>query len=643
MHKYGCLHFYGNGSMTWLLKIAGAREWLASQGIREDFINYAIGNDRIPRKLQKWMAVQLHRRYEVEVAQYSEQRQFDINTNAGDQGMAVHISPEEFISNSKQDVIAISDWYKWVLRHQRVDISQLDWDSALEEVENWQQLMEEQQGEGHPSSYKYPKGWNGKDFEEMGNRYIMVEVPVEDLVNEGAIMHHCIGRDEQGYAEQVNNGQTKIFSLRDAKGWPHVTLEVSDKNYVNPEDQETIQEIWDQDESHHVYDEAGNLVDIDYEGIDEENNINRGKEDWAVEQIQGKQDKPPIDKYRPYVCQWLKNHPEYEHSEDQILSVSPESELLANIEQDRMSSDNFNKYFKHLSEDTMHQLEARIQEDGGKNWSPAAVNEMISGLQPPFDPHIPLLKSLLSEEFADTIRAFAADTLSVAMRTSSHNPVEREWVKDQLRHERYSPQVAAELLELLKDTSRYDAKKHKNVVYDFPKDAQEIVLDVSDRFADPGKFPMASQMHVDILGGLAQSVDPDTAVKLVERAYPKSITTSYEIRMHLGNLDPQHFYNIWARLPQNIQQKLEKDDLTSRGYSAPPIYSYDWLKPHEKALEQWKKYEAEQSRVENNNKQLQHNKLPDPELPQWQAKWHPEWQQASSNWLVKITQTTIPQ
>lgn len=43
------------------------------------------------------------------------------------------------------------------------------------------------------------------------------------LKYEGDVMGHCVG----GYCDDVMSGNTKIFSLRDAKGEPHVTIEVA--------------------------------------------------------------------------------------------------------------------------------------------------------------------------------------------------------------------------------------------------------------------------------------------------------------------------------------------------------------------------------------------------------------------------------
>jgi len=51
----------------------------------------------------------------------------------------------------------------------------------------------------------------------------------EALKYEGDTMGHCVG----GYCDDVREGNSNIFSLRDAKGEPHVTVEVRPKKYDN--------------------------------------------------------------------------------------------------------------------------------------------------------------------------------------------------------------------------------------------------------------------------------------------------------------------------------------------------------------------------------------------------------------------------
>jgi hypothetical protein len=50
------------------------------------------------------------------------------------------------------------------------------------------------------------------------------------LKYEGSTMRHCVG----GYCDDVWSGDTRIFSLRDNKGEPHVTIETGPSDYLEP-------------------------------------------------------------------------------------------------------------------------------------------------------------------------------------------------------------------------------------------------------------------------------------------------------------------------------------------------------------------------------------------------------------------------
>jgi hypothetical protein len=76
-----------------------------------------------------------------------------------------------------------------------------------------------------------PEGW--KYMEKSGN-YVMPDGTItgtgpgerslqDALRYEGDTMGHCVG----GYCDDVLSGRSRIFSLRDAKGQPHVTVEVA--------------------------------------------------------------------------------------------------------------------------------------------------------------------------------------------------------------------------------------------------------------------------------------------------------------------------------------------------------------------------------------------------------------------------------
>lgn len=80
---------------------------------------------------------------------------------------------------------------------------------------------------------------------EFDNGWSMVKVPTEhDLDVEGEFMGHCVGGDD--YARKVSKGKCTIYSLRDPKNEPHVTIEVAEphpkKGTPNPRvEREVIQ------------------------------------------------------------------------------------------------------------------------------------------------------------------------------------------------------------------------------------------------------------------------------------------------------------------------------------------------------------------------------------------------------------------
>jgi hypothetical protein len=72
-----------------------------------------------------------------------------------------------------------------------------------------------------------PDGWtekNGAYYDPQGERHVHpgTESLADALKYEGETMGHCVG----GYCPDVVEGRSRIYSLRDKKGQPHVTIEV---------------------------------------------------------------------------------------------------------------------------------------------------------------------------------------------------------------------------------------------------------------------------------------------------------------------------------------------------------------------------------------------------------------------------------
>lgn len=88
------------------------------------------------------------------------------------------------------------------------------------------------------------------------------------LAEEGNALGHCVG----GYCDSVASGESKIYSLRDAKGKSHVTVEVDE----NPRT-------------------AADAQNPDYLS--------------SIVQIKGKQNRAPVAAYLPYVQDFVRNAP----------------------------------------------------------------------------------------------------------------------------------------------------------------------------------------------------------------------------------------------------------------------------------------------------------------------------------------------
>lgn len=133
-----------------------------------------------------------------------------------------------------------------------------------------------------------------------------VDVADSALRNEGDIMGHCVG----GYCEMVHSGKSRIFSLRDGKGMSHVTVEVS------PPDPR-VQGTTPRDFANMIggdllrrYNEAYKTADMSVErSIVQSPEYQAWMKDKPsdIVQIKGKQNRAPVDKYLPYVQDFVKS------------------------------------------------------------------------------------------------------------------------------------------------------------------------------------------------------------------------------------------------------------------------------------------------------------------------------------------------
>ena len=129
----------------------------------------------------------------------------------------------------------------------------------------------------------------------------------KQLKYEGSTMQHCVG----GYCDDVISGQSRVFSLRDSKGEPHVTIETGKDSVSTNEgpwrsalgiDQQTMDALRSEWEA--LPRSTGGFYTW----------LNAKYPDAFVDsqgivQIKGKQNKKPADQYLPFVQDFVRNSP----------------------------------------------------------------------------------------------------------------------------------------------------------------------------------------------------------------------------------------------------------------------------------------------------------------------------------------------
>lgn len=164
-------------------------------------------------------------------------------------------------------------WWQAFFRHmadwaaeKRPNLMSLQIHDVAEQMTEWDVELQSQmdgdlQYEKQDIVHTFDNGWT-----------VQTVTTSADLKTEGELMGHCVG----GYCEDVHSGNSYIYSIRDPKNRPHVTIETSQP--VTPE-QYTV-----------------------------------------VVQIQGKGNEEPISEYQELVKQWFENYPVRYRSTRTILA-----------------------------------------------------------------------------------------------------------------------------------------------------------------------------------------------------------------------------------------------------------------------------------------------------------------------------------
>lgn len=146
----------------------------------------------------------------------------------------------------------------------------------------------------------------GKTEEEAISSGLGEQKLKDALKYEGETMGHCVG----GYCPDVLEGRSRIFSLRDSKGEPHVTIE------VNPSGYRDVYRALPLDERGKINSMVEDWTsNIDYRPSPEDIQAKTEqimsqmgyKPTESITQIKGKQNRKPKDEYLPFVQDFVRS------------------------------------------------------------------------------------------------------------------------------------------------------------------------------------------------------------------------------------------------------------------------------------------------------------------------------------------------
>ena len=131
---------------------------------------------------------------------------------------------------------------------------------------------------------------------------------VEDALKyEGEILQHCVG----GYCPDVLEGRSRIFSLRDAEGRPHATIEVEPEARIGFRQGEGPQgdEFYVQQNKYIAGQNDGSIPnDVTFaEWWRSQNGIEEPRRSERISQIKGLQNRKPNDEYMPFIQDFVRS------------------------------------------------------------------------------------------------------------------------------------------------------------------------------------------------------------------------------------------------------------------------------------------------------------------------------------------------
>lgn len=168
--------------------------------------------------------------------------------------------------------------FRWAVEY-KGDVLRMSLAQVFEALNEYAAQHAGAAGEQGKILYRFKDGWTAQELRDP-----------EALEEEGEIMQHCVG----GYCEDVRTFKSFIVSIRDKKGAPHITIEY----YLPPRQFGRHLSTLDQREQNAI------RAKMERDGIAALIGTPMLKIGF-ITQVFGKQNDPPVEKYRPYVWELL--------------------------------------------------------------------------------------------------------------------------------------------------------------------------------------------------------------------------------------------------------------------------------------------------------------------------------------------------
>ena len=379
---------------------------------------------------------------------------------------------------------------------------------------------------------------------------------LEDALKyEGDTMGHCVG----GYCPDVLEGRSRIYSLRSAKGEPHVTIEVQPPRQpgwaearqaggdplaiqneakrrmgLDPDSVDDNREIvknWDGDTRHAKQQEMNkHFADIYREQF--------GEPPQRIVQIKGKQNAAPKADYLPYVQDFVKGGKWSDVGDLRNTGLTRKSDLIDKFSPDELDAIGAGEYLTKAEQDEL----------------------LLRALRPPEEPHMAgggLLKAGIRALMEEAPRGVEPIVVKAAERAAAGKKA-AELIKSQ-------PQVKAS--EALGQAMEKGFKKTTTTQADRTR--------VGGGNIGGAAFPAISEVHPEYAGKVWGVMDEGTASRLKnltdpETAWTTMLGSEHQLKtnpivfdklkrgfmdsMKAGNLSPE----LEAKINHNLALKFGK-------------------------------------------------------------------------------------